>query len=134
MEAKSMGETELEKRIDEQFQEWFQLLNKSSITIGFLSAIAALSVESVPLLILSFVAWMSFILYNKNEAFPNILRILRKIDNGQNSVVTNIRTKYEKKLTLHASYFHNWLYWGMVLVYVLGIIVLLSCPSVLVWH
>lgn len=129
-----MGETELEKRIDEQFQEWFQLLNKSSITIGFLSAIAALSVESVPLLILSFVAWMSFILYNKNEAFPNILRILRKIDNGQNSVVTNIRTKYEKKLTLHASYFHNWLYWGMVLVYVLGIIVLLSCPSVLVWH
>lgn len=92
-----MGETELEKRIDEQFQEWFQLLNKSSITIGFLSAIAALSVESVPLLILSFVAWMSFILYNKNEAFPNILRILRKIDNGQNSVVTNIRTKYEKK-------------------------------------
>ncbi|MGE4529909.1 MAG: hypothetical protein AB7C98_01125 [Acidithiobacillus sp.] len=120
--------------IEKQFDDWFQFLNSSSVTIGFLSGIAALCAESIPLLVLSFAVWVAYIEYNKKSMFPKFMEALRSIEDGDSEFIRDIKKQAERKFTLLAILKSSWLYWGMVCIYVVGIIILLSCPSVLLWH
>ena len=120
--------------IEKQFDDWYKFINVSSITIGFLSAITALSVESIPLLALSFFVFIVYIQYHRKEKFPKLIAELRLIKDKDSEFIECIRREAEKKFSVIEMIKNGPIYWLMACIYVVGLVILLFCPSFLIWH